>query len=60
MYNQVLEPGWIYLGIPVIKLKPNKYAESSRKILIKRNVDDQQKFEVEHEVNVDEDKKDLI
>jgi len=60
MYNQVLEPGWIYMGIPVIKFKPNKYAESSRKILIKRNVDDQEKFEVEHEVNVDEDKKDLI
>jgi len=60
MYNQVLEPGWIYLGIPVIKFKPNKYAESSRKILIKRNVDDQQKFEVEHEVNVEEDKRDLI
>ncbi|KKN18866.1 hypothetical protein LCGC14_0951460 [marine sediment metagenome] len=48
------------MGIPVIKFKPNKHTKSSREILIKRNIDDQQKFEVEHEVNVDDDKKDLI
>ncbi|MHA2038475.1 MAG: hypothetical protein ACW972_05510 [Promethearchaeota archaeon] len=60
VYSQILEPGWIYLGIPCIKLKPNKYAESQREILMKRDVDEERKFEIEHEVNVDEDKKDLV
>ena len=59
VYSQILEPGWIYLGIPCIKLKPNKYAESQREILMKRDVDEEKKFEVEHEVNIDEEKKDL-
>jgi len=59
VYSQVLDPGWIYLGIPCIKLKPNKYAESQRGILIKRDVDKEEKYEIEHEVNIDEDKKDL-
>jgi len=60
VYSQILEPGWIYMGIPCIKLKPNKYAESQREILIKRDVDEEKKFEVEHEVNIDDDKKDLV
>jgi acetyltransferase-like isoleucine patch superfamily enzyme len=59
VYSQILEPGWIYLGIPCIKLKPNKYAESKREILMKRDVDEEKKFEIEHEINIDEDKKDL-
>ncbi|MFW9972893.1 MAG: acyltransferase, partial [Candidatus Odinarchaeota archaeon] len=29
-YDQILDPGWIYFGIPVIKLKKNKYAEERR------------------------------
>lgn len=58
--NQVLEPGWIYTGIPVLKFKPNKYALSRREILMKRDVDEEKKFEIEHEVNIDEDKKELI
>jgi carbonic anhydrase/acetyltransferase-like protein (isoleucine patch superfamily) len=58
-YSQVLESGFIYFGIPVIKLKPNKYAEGRREILMKRDVDEETKFEVKHEVNVDEDKKEL-
>jgi acetyltransferase-like isoleucine patch superfamily enzyme len=58
--NQILEPGWIYTGIPVTKFKPNKYALSHREILMKRDVDDEKKFEIEHEVNIDEDKKELI
>jgi carbonic anhydrase/acetyltransferase-like protein (isoleucine patch superfamily) len=58
-YDQIIEPGWIYFGIPVIKLKENKYAESQREILIKRDVDGEKKYEIEHEINVDEDKKDL-
>ncbi len=60
VYSQILEPGWIYIGVPCIKLKPNKYAESQREILVKRDVDEERKFEIEHEVNIDEDKKDLL
>jgi acetyltransferase-like isoleucine patch superfamily enzyme len=60
VYSQMLEPGWIYIGIPCIRLKPNKYAESKREILIKRDVDELKKFEIEHEVNIDDDKKDLV
>ncbi len=58
--NQVLEPGWIYTGIPVTKFKSNKYALSHREILMKRDVDEEKKFEIEYEVNIDEDKKELI
>jgi carbonic anhydrase/acetyltransferase-like protein (isoleucine patch superfamily) len=60
VYNQVLEPGWVYFGIPVIKLKPNKYAESRRDLIIMRDVDGKKKFEMEHEVNIDADKRELI
>lgn len=58
--NQVLEPGWVYTGIPVLKFKPNKYSGSRREILMRKDVDDARKYEIEHEVNIDEDKKDLI
>jgi carbonic anhydrase/acetyltransferase-like protein (isoleucine patch superfamily) len=59
-YDQVLEPGWIYFGIPAIKLKENKYSEEKRDVLIKRQVDDKKTFEIKHEVNIDEDKKTLV
>ncbi len=59
-YHQVLEPGWVYFGFPAIKLKENKYAEERRDIIIKRDVDEAKKFKATHEVNIDEDKKDLI
>ncbi|MFX0188887.1 MAG: hypothetical protein ACFE8A_14270 [Candidatus Hodarchaeota archaeon] len=58
--NQILEPGWIYFGIPGIKLKPNIYAHSRRDIILKKDVDDEKKFEAKVEVVIDEDKKDLI
>jgi acetyltransferase-like isoleucine patch superfamily enzyme len=58
--NQVLDPMWVYFGFPAIKLKENKYAEERRDIILKRDVDEAKKFEMEHEVNIDEDKKDLI
>ncbi|MFX1526674.1 MAG: hypothetical protein ACFFB4_03795 [Promethearchaeota archaeon] len=58
--NQILEPAWVYFGIPAIKLKENKYAEERRDIIIKREVDDSEKFEVEHDVNIDEDKLKLV
>ena len=59
-FNQVLEPGWIYFGIPGIKLKPNKYAEERRDIIVKRIVDDEIKYEEIDDVNIDHDKKHLI
>lgn len=59
-FGQVLDPGWIYFGIPAIKLKENKYAESRRDIIIKKDVVKQTKYEESHAVNVDEDKKALI
>jgi acetyltransferase-like isoleucine patch superfamily enzyme len=59
-YNQILEEGWLYMGVPVRKLKPNKYAEQRRNVISKRDVDDETVYEVKQEINIDEDKKDLI
>jgi acetyltransferase-like isoleucine patch superfamily enzyme len=59
VYNQILEPGWVYFGIPIIKLKRNKYAEQRRSKITRRDVDDKKKFEIDHDINVEEDKKDL-
>ena len=59
-YDQVLDPNWIYFGIPAIKLKENKYAKIRRNIITKRSVDDETKIETTAEVNIDEDKKELI
>ena len=57
-YNQFLESGWIYSGIPGRKLKPNKYAETRRDIISRVDVDEEKKFDEIYEVNIDEDKKD--
>ena len=59
-FNQILEKGWIYFGFPAVKLKPNKYAEMDRTILRKIDVDLSKKFKVKNEVNIDENKKDLL
>ncbi len=59
-FGQILEPGWIYFGIPAIKLKRNKYAEERSDIIIERDVDNQKKYEVKSEINIDEDKKELL
>jgi hypothetical protein len=59
-YDQVLEPDWIYFGIPAIKLKKNKYAAIRRDIITKRSVDDERQFEETAVVNIDEDKKKLV
>ncbi|MFX0000661.1 MAG: hypothetical protein ACFE9Q_09820 [Candidatus Hodarchaeota archaeon] len=59
--NQNIEPGWIYLGPHYArKLKPNKYAEQRRDIIYEKHVDDEIKYEVKQEVNIDEDKKKFI
>ena len=59
-YDQTLKPAWIYFGIPARELKENTYAEERRDIIIKRQVAEAKKFEMIHEVNIDEDKKKLI
>ncbi|HDZ19170.1 MAG TPA: hypothetical protein ENH75_12795 [archaeon] len=59
-YNQVLEPGWVYFGFPAIKLKENKYAEERRNVIIKRDVDKARKFEMIHDVNIDDEKKEEL
>ncbi|MFX1375794.1 MAG: hypothetical protein ACFFA0_08285 [Promethearchaeota archaeon] len=58
--NQVLDSSWVYFGFPAIKLKENKYAEERRSVILKRDVDGAKKFEMEHEINIDEDKKKII
>jgi carbonic anhydrase/acetyltransferase-like protein (isoleucine patch superfamily) len=59
--NQEIEPAWIYFGPQFArKLKPNKYAEQRRDVIIRKDVDEEIKYEVQQEVNIDEDKKDLL
>ena len=59
--NQKIDPGWIYLGPHAArKLKPNKFAEQRRDLIYEKNVDDEVKFEVKQEVNIDEDKKKFL
>jgi carbonic anhydrase/acetyltransferase-like protein (isoleucine patch superfamily) len=60
IYNQFIEPGWVYVGIPAQKSKPNKYAEVRKDKIMKRDVDEEEKFEVDHEVNIEKEKKDLL
>jgi carbonic anhydrase/acetyltransferase-like protein (isoleucine patch superfamily) len=55
--NQLIEAGWIYLGHFARKLKPNKYAEQSREIIYEKHVDEEVKYQVKQEVNIEEDKK---
>lgn len=59
-YNRILDPNYIYFGIPAIPLKENRYAEERRDIVVKRHVDDSKKMEETHEVNIDDDKKKFI
>ena len=59
--NQFIEPAWIYLGPQFArKLKPNKYAEQRRDIIYRKYVDEEVKYEVKQDVNIDEDKKKLL
>ncbi|TXT65432.1 MAG: Bacterial transferase hexapeptide (Six repeats) [Promethearchaeota archaeon] len=59
-FNQILEPGWIYAGIPARKLKTNEHAIKRRDIIVKKKIDEEEKEEIKQEVNIDEDKKDLV
>ncbi len=59
-FNKVLEPGWIYFGFPARKIKANKYAEKRRDVIIKTDVVIGEKIEVEQEINIDDDKRELV
>jgi len=56
--NQLLEAGWIYFGIPAIKLKPNQLAYVSQ--ITKSSVDDEQKVIEEEVINIEEEKKEKL
>ena len=58
MPNQVLEPGWVYAGIPARKFRPNTVER--RDVIAKVDVDEGTKYDSEHEVNIDKDKQDLL
>lgn len=59
--NQVIDPAWVYLGPhSVRKYKPNKFAEQRRDRIYKKHVDEEIKYELKREVNIDEDKKELL
>ncbi len=58
--DQVLEEGWIYLGLPAKKFKPNKYAEERRDIIYKKDVESEVKYQVSRDINIDEDKKEIL
>ncbi len=58
--NQLIEAGWIYLGQFAKKLKPNKYAEQNREVIYEKHVDEEIKYQIKQEVNIDEDKKELL
>ena len=58
-YKQFLEDKWIYFGIPAIKLKPNKYSEERDAIIRRIDVDGSKGFDKKHDINIEEDKKDL-
>jgi len=55
VFNQVLDSGWVYFGIPCIKLKPQKFTGETK--MTKRSVDDEHSISVEQYVNIEEDKK---
>ena len=60
IFNQIIEPGYVYLGVPAWKYKKNKPIQERREFLIKKDIDEEKKIEIAHEINIDEDKIDLI
>jgi carbonic anhydrase/acetyltransferase-like protein (isoleucine patch superfamily) len=60
LYNQVLEPEWIYTGVPARKFRKTKESLERRNFIRKVDVDEEKRVQVEHEVNVDEDKKHFL
>jgi acetyltransferase-like isoleucine patch superfamily enzyme len=60
LFNQMIEPRWVYAGIPARKLKPNEYAIERRDIISKKHVDRDKEKLVKHEVNIEEEKKEKL
>jgi carbonic anhydrase/acetyltransferase-like protein (isoleucine patch superfamily) len=58
-YNQKLDDGWVYFGNPVSKLKRNKYAEERNGFIHKKNIDENRKYKVIKEINIDEEGSDI-
>ncbi|MFO7796285.1 MAG: hypothetical protein ACQERB_06380 [Promethearchaeati archaeon] len=54
-YNQELEPGWVYFGIPASKLRPNRYSEIRTGMVYKKDVDEETKYLVEEKINIEEE-----
>ncbi len=59
-FNQFIEPGWIYVGLPAMKYKPNKFAEQRRDKIFIKDVEEEITYEIQQDVNIDEDKKQLV
>ncbi len=59
-FNQVLEQSWLYFGFPAKKLKVNKYAEIKPTTIKRIDVDKSLKYDVAYDINIDEDKKELL
>lgn len=56
LFNQMIEPRWVYAGIPARKLKPNEYATERRDVISKKDVDHDKEKLVKHEVNIEEER----
>jgi carbonic anhydrase/acetyltransferase-like protein (isoleucine patch superfamily) len=57
-YNQELEQGWVYFGTgPVMKLKPNKYAEERDEAIYKKDVDQERRYKVVKKIDNDDKNK---
>lgn len=55
-YDQKLDPAWVYFGNPVLKLKPNKYAEQRNGIISKKDVDENRRYTIIKDINIEADK----
>jgi hypothetical protein len=60
IFNQLLEPNWVYGGLPGRKIKENKYATTRRDLVRRKIVDEDVIKEESRHVNIDEEKKELI
>jgi hypothetical protein len=54
VYNQILDPGWVYLGIPMTKYKPNKYADLRSDVISQKDVDEKKRFDMGQDINIED------
>jgi len=50
-FNQVLEPNWIYMGVPARKFKPNRFAEEREERAAKKELFSSEKDEIKIQMN---------